>query len=51
MFMDYTMQQLLDKLDMIECFLYPGHELRVGEVLERQKEFYLKLGVEPPTSL
>lgn len=51
MFKDYTMQTLMDKLDVIECFEHPGHKLRVGEVLEKQKKIYSDLGVEPPTSL
>lgn len=51
LYKDYTMQQLLDKLDVIECFSYPGHKFRVGEVLEKQKVLYIKLGVEPPTLL
>jgi transposase len=51
LYKDYSMQQLLDKLDVIECFSYPGHKLRVGEVLEWQKELYIKLGVETPVSL
>lgn len=37
LYKDYTVQQLLDKLDVIECFSYPGHELRIGEVLDKQK--------------
>ncbi len=41
----------LDKLDVIECFESPGKELRVGEVLEKQKQIYAALGVLPPTSL
>lgn len=51
LYKDYTMQQMLDKLDVIECFSNPGHELRVGEVLEKQKDLYINLGVEPPTLL
>ena len=51
LYKDYTMQQMLDKLDVIECFNYPGHELSVGEILEKQKALYIKLAVEPPTSL
>ncbi len=51
LYKDYTLSQLLDKLDVIECFSYPGHDLRIGEVLEKQKELYYKLGVEPPASL
>ena len=51
LYKDYTMQQMLDKLDVIECFEYPGHERYIGEILEKQKALYIKLGVEPPTSL
>lgn len=51
LFRDYTIQSALDKLDVIECFEAPGHRLRVGELLEKQKELYRNLGVDPPTSL
>ena len=49
LFKDYTMQQALDKLDVIECFENPGDKLRVGEMLSRQHQLYLDLGVKPPT--
>ena len=29
----YTLHQLLDKLDVIECFEDPGHSMRIGELL------------------
>ena len=45
----YSMQTMLDKLDVIECFEYPGHAARVGEVLEKQRQIYEKLGVKPPS--
>jgi transposase len=48
---DYTLASLLDKLDVIECFEQPGKSLRVGEMLEKQKQLYHDLGVNPPTSL
>lgn len=51
LFKSYTLQSVLDKLDVIECFQSPGRELRTGELLEKQKELYVKLGVTPPTSL
>jgi transposase len=51
MYKDYTMAEVFDKLDIIECFEYFGHKMQVGEVLEKQKEIYRKLGVEPPSSL
>ena len=52
LFKDYTIQSLLDKLDLIECFESPGHRLRVGEMLEKQKQLYALMGYTPPlTSL
>lgn len=51
LFKKYTMQSALDKLDVIECFEVPGQKLRVGELLEKQKEIYISLGVDPPSSL
>ena len=51
LFKKYTIQGALDKLDVIECFETPGQQLRVGELLEKQKEIYYALGIDPPTSL
>lgn len=48
---DYTIGTLLDKLDVIECFEEPGRSLRVGEVLEKQKDIYTKLDILVPFSL
>jgi transposase len=48
MFKNYTITQLLDKLDLIECFEQTGKKLRVGEVLEKQKMIYIEMGVKPP---
>ena len=47
---DYTMTGLLDKLDVIECFERPGRKLRVGEILEKQRQIYSALDVPPPSS-
>ena len=51
LFKSYTLQNALDKLDVIECFEHSGQKLRVGELLEKQKKLYLDLGIQPPTSL
>jgi hypothetical protein len=51
LFKEYTLQGVLDKLDVIECFENPGQALRVGELLEKQKDLYVKLGVKPPSLL
>jgi transposase len=51
LFKQYTLQDVLDELDLIECFEASGKKLRVGETTKRQMELYTKLGVTPPTSL
>jgi transposase len=51
LFKSYTLQGALDKLDVIECFEEPGQKLRVGELLEKQKDIYESLDVAPPASL
>lgn len=51
LFKEYTLQEILDELDVIECFEVPGQRLQVGEVTSRQADLYAKLGVTPPASL
>jgi transposase len=51
LFKNYTMQEVLDELDIIECFEVPGQQLQIGETTKRQIELYTKLGVTPPASL
>ena len=50
LYKSYTMQQLLDKLDVLECFEDECHTLRIGELLGKQAEIYETLGVALPTS-
>jgi transposase len=47
LFSKYTMHELLDELDVIECFQEPGKALIQGEVLKKQEQIYRDLGVEP----
>ena len=47
LFSKYTMQGLLDELDVIECFQQPGGAPMQGEVLKKQEDLYRKLGVKP----
>lgn len=47
LFSRYTMHELLDELDVIECFTEPGKALIQGEVLKKQEQLYRDLGVEP----
>jgi len=51
LFKDYTLQEVMDELDIIECFDVPGQQLEVGETTERQKILYERLGITPPASL
>ena len=51
LFKKFTMQELLDELDVIECFEVPKQKLQVGETTKKQQELYSQLGVVPPTSL
>ncbi|GAU77880.1 hypothetical protein [Fusibacter sp. 3D3] len=43
-------KQLLDKLDVIECFESPGRSLRVEEILTKQEVIYEALNVSIPAS-
>jgi hypothetical protein len=50
LFKKYTMHELLDELDIIECFTEPGKAPYVGEVLQKQKLLYLDMEVEAPVN-
>ncbi len=47
LFSKYTMHQLLDELDVIECFTEPGRAPIQGEVLKKQEQIYQDLDVTP----
>ena len=47
LFSRYTMHELLDELDVIECFTEPGKAPIQGEVLKKQEQIYRGLGVTP----
>jgi hypothetical protein len=51
LYKDYTLHEVLDKLDVIECYEYPGKDLVVGEILDKQIQLYAKFGVESPVLL
>lgn len=48
LFKPYTLQGLLDEVDMIECFTEPGKSLFVGEVLQKQRQIYKDMDVLAP---
>lgn len=48
LFHKYTMQGLLDELDVIESLEVPGKDPIFGEILERQAKLYEDMGATPP---
>ena len=49
LFDKWTLQGLLDELDVIELFEAPGHGRVLGEITEKQKGIYAALGVPLPS--
>ena len=49
LFENWTLQGLLDELDTIERFESPEHGRLIGEVTQKQKDIYVKLGVQSPS--
>ena len=47
LFATYTLHELLDELDVIECFMEPGKAPILGEVLKKQEQIYRDLDVTP----
>ena len=47
LFSTYTMHELLDELDVIECFMEPGKAPIQGEVLKKQEQIYRDMEVAP----
>lgn len=49
LFKNYTMQEVLDDLDIIERFEQPGRKHRVGEITKKQANLFKCLGIAVPT--
>jgi len=47
LFAAYNLHELLDELDVIECFMEPGKTPIQGEVLKKQEQIYRDLDVTP----
>ena len=48
LFNQFTIQGLLDEVDLIECFTEPGKSLTVGEVLLKQRQIFKHMDVLAP---
>ena len=48
---NYSMQTLLDELDLIERFDYPARKWQCGEVTKKQADLYAAFGFAPPNML
>jgi len=49
LFEKWTLQGLLDKIDIIELFEAPEHGRVIGEITEKQREIFIALGIKPPS--
>ncbi|MHB1420862.1 MAG: IS1634 family transposase, partial [Bacillota bacterium] len=49
LYKDYTMQGLLDELDVIELFKQPGKKHHIGEMTNKQLAIYQLFGIDPPS--
>ena len=50
LFKKYTMQEIIDELDVIELFQQPGGSSYYGEMTKKQRDIYVNLGVTPPNA-
>jgi hypothetical protein len=48
LFKNKTLQELFDDLDVIEKYQQPGGAAYYGEITNKQRELYIKLGIAPP---
>ena len=51
LYRNYTLQSLLDSLDVIERYDVDGQRYHCGEITEKQRSLFSFLGVPPPTTL
>jgi transposase len=51
LFKQYTLQGLLDEVDLIECFSEPGKCLFIGEVLQKQRQLFKDMDVPSPDAV
>ena len=49
LFRKYSIQEMLDQVDLIECFELKGKAKRYGEIVKKQAEIYEALGVFSPS--
>ena len=49
LYKNYTMQQLIDTLDIIELYQQPGKAHHLSEIIEKQLKLYAALGVKAPS--
>jgi hypothetical protein len=51
LYQNYTMQSLLDSLDVIERYDFDGRRYHCGEMTKKQRDLFSCFGVSPPTTL
>ena len=49
LFSNYTLQSLLDELDIIEYYQQPGKAHHLSEITDKQRNLYTMMDVAVPT--
>lgn len=47
---DYTIQGILDELDLLECYEVKGLSMTLGKDTKKLREIYKAMGVKAPTA-
>jgi hypothetical protein len=49
LFKNYTMQEMINELDVVELYKQPGKKAYIGEMTDDQRMLYQYMGVGTPT--
>ena len=48
LFKDYTLDEVLEAFNRIECFIHPSFGMTIGEILQKQETLYEQLNLKIP---
>ncbi len=48
LFKDYTLDEVLEAFNRVECFIHPSFGMTIGEILQKQETLYEQLNLKIP---
>lgn len=48
LFKDYTLDDVLEAFNRVECFIHPSFGMTIGEILQKQETLYEQLNLNTP---